>query len=335
VEETMTEGIGDAPASPSSHLHVWDSQYGPSTEAFSFFRETICSEFMPWSPEFYGSHFEGRVESISFENGAVGRVRMSPIVAIKTKRDIANSPMECIHGNLILGGQLKVEQGGRTNIAKPGDLVLYQSYSPVTLTEQPDTPCDNLAFIIPKSQFAAMPNVDECFSNSILTSDKLIGPLSSCLAMIAKNLCSASAEELASLFTACITLLPLSAGLDGGKKRKAEISQSSHMLRELLSYIDRNLSSPELSPNMAAEYLRVSVRYIHKLFAHSGTTFSAYVTAERLERIRWDLIASSGRRPPISGLAYRWGFSDLSTFNRAFKSRFGCTPSQLGSRGAG
>lgn len=324
----MSSDIGGAPAHPGSHLHVWDSQYGPSTQAFSFFRETICSEFMPWSPEFYGNNFEGRVESITFENGAVGRVRMSPIVAVKTKHDIANSPIECVHGNLILGGELKVEQSGRTNIAKPGDLVLYRSYSSVTLTENPDSPCDNLAFIIPKSQFLGMPNVDDFFGNTILSAEKLIGPLSSCLAMIAQNLCSASAEELHSLFTACITLLPLSAGVHTVEKR-AEVSQSNHMLREVLSYIDRNLSSPDLSPAAAARNLHVSVRYIHKLFAHSGMTFSAYVTAERLERIRWDLIASSGRRPPISALAYRWGFSDLSTFNRAFKSRFGCTPSRL------
>lgn len=27
-------------------------------------------------------------------------------------------------------------------------------------------------------------------------------------------------------------------------------------------------------------------------------------------------------------LAYRWGFNDLSTFNRSFKHRYGITPSQ-------
>jgi hypothetical protein len=202
VEENMSSDFGGAPAHPDSQLHVWDSQYGPSSQAFGFFRETICSEFMPWSPEFYGSNFEGRVESVAFDNGAIGRVRMSPIVAVKSKIDIANSPMECVHGNLILGGELKVEQGGQTNIAKPGDLVLYQSYSPVALTEHPDSPCDNLAFIVPRSHFAGMPNVDDFFRNRVLSADRLIGPLASCLTMLAQNLCCASTEELQSLFTA-------------------------------------------------------------------------------------------------------------------------------------
>jgi AraC-like DNA-binding protein len=41
------------------------------------------------------------------------------------------------------------------------------------------------------------------------------------------------------------------------------------------------------------------------------------------------MIAFSGCSVPISVLAFQWGFSDLSTFNRAFKDRFGFTPSHF------
>jgi AraC-like DNA-binding protein len=95
-----------------------------------------------------------------------------------------------------------------------------------------------------------------------------------------------------------------------------------------LRYIDRNLSNPDLSPSLVADQLGVSVRYIHKLFASTAETFGSYVTERRLERIKWDLLASN-QRPPIAAMAYRWGFGDLSTFNRAFKSRYACTPSQF------
>jgi AraC family transcriptional activator of tynA and feaB len=320
--------MDDAAEHPKPHLHIWDSQYGPSTEAFSVFRETICGAFMPWTPEFSGGNFEGRVESVTFENGVVGRVRMSPIIARKTKSDIAHSTIECIHGNFILSGEVKVDQAGRSNIARAGDLILYHSFSPVTLTEKPDAICDNLAFIIPRSRFAAIPNADDHFCNVLLAKNKLIDPLSSCLASIAKHLRSSSSDELSALFDACVSLLPLAAGCFGEKK-KTEIAKTSHLLSELLDFIGENISDPNLSPQLTAEHFGVSIRYVHKLFAHSGTTFSSYVTAERLEHIRWELAAFSGRRAPISVLAYRWGFSDLSTFNRAFKDRFGFTPSHF------
>ena len=126
----MASNLDGVYSQHSAHLHVWDSQYGSRAEAFSLFRETICTAFMPWTPEFYGRDFAGRVESVALGTGAIGRVRMSPIVATKTKSNISQSPIDCIHGNLIISGELKVDQGGATNIAKRGDLVLYESFSP-------------------------------------------------------------------------------------------------------------------------------------------------------------------------------------------------------------
>jgi AraC-like DNA-binding protein len=292
------------------------------------FRETICSEFMPWTPEHSGETFQGRVESLGFDNGTIGRVRMSSIIATKTKTNIANSVIECIHGNLIIGGELKIEQGGRSNIAKPGELALYQSYEPVVLTERPDLPCDNLAFIIPRSVFSDDSNVDDLFRNVVVSADRLAGPLGSCLNLLAKGLSTSSELELSGLFDACVTLLPLVIGT-GFCELKGGTAVSVGRLRGALRYIDRNLSNPDLSPTHVAEHLGVSVRYIHKLFSPTAETFGSYVTGQRLERVKWDLLASC-KRPPIAAMAYRWGFGDLSTFNRAFKSRYACPPSQFG-----
>jgi AraC-like DNA-binding protein len=323
---TADEG---APAR-ASQLFVWDSRSGSSTEAFGMFRETICSEFMPWTPEYAGELFQGRIESLNLDNGTIGRVRMSAITATKTKTNIANSVIECIHGNLIVGGELKVEQGGRTNIAKPGELVLYQSYEPVVLTERPDLPCDNLAFIIPRSAFADDPRVDDLFRNVVVSPDRLAGPLGSCLNLMVKDLPTSSTVELSGLFDACVTLLPLVVS-PNSEALKPEPAKSGHRLREVLRYIDTNLSNPDLSPMIVAEHLGVSVRYIHKLFSDTSETFGSYVIGRRLECIKWDLLASQ-KRPPIAALAYRWGFGDLSTFNRAFKARYACTPSRFKAR---
>jgi AraC family transcriptional regulator, positive regulator of tynA and feaB len=308
---------------PSS-LNVWDSGYGPPREAFSNFRETICNTFMPWTPEIISTPFEGRVESVSFDNGVVGRVRMTPIIAVKTRQNIANSVDECIHGHFILSGELKVDQGGRANVARPGDLVLYHSYDPVTLTLKPDERFDNLAFMIPRSKFSQNP--DDKFYNCLLSKDTIIQPLANCFELITKNLHSFSRDELAALFNACVALLPVSAGSVG---KQLEVARWRDMLREVTKVINKNISNPDLSPGLVAKELGVSTRYIHKLLAHSGTTFSAYLTAERLDHIKSELIAFSSHPVPVSLLAFQWGFNDLSTFNRAFKDRFGCTPSQF------
>jgi AraC-like DNA-binding protein len=93
--------------------------------------------------------------------------------------------------------------------------------------------------------------------------------------------------------------------------------------------VNQQISNANLSPREAADRLGISVRYVHKLFAAKGTTFGSYVASKRLENIRKDLVSPLCRNQPISVLAYRWGFNDLSTFNRSFKQRYGLTPSQF------
>ena len=325
VPVNESEGDGFQLPSPSK-LHIWDSRYGRPAEAFSIFRETICNTFMPWTPELTGTPFEGRVESISLERGVVGRVRMTPIIAVKTKQNIANSIHECIHGNFILSGELEVVQDARTNIARPGDLVLYRSFSPVTLTVKPDEFFDNLAFTIPRSELSNISNADDKLYNCLLPKNNIILPLVNCLKLLTGTLHSSSQDELSAILNACIALLPLAAGCLSSAPKKIEESLN-HVLCDVLNFINKNISNPDLSPRLTAQELGVSTRYIHKLFAHSGTTFSAHIMGERLDHIKSELIAMA--RVPVSLLAFQWGFNDLSTFNRAFKDRFNCTPSDV------
>jgi AraC family transcriptional activator of tynA and feaB len=213
-------------------------------------------------------------------------------------------------------------------------LVVYHSYAPVTLTLKPQHYFDNLAFIIPKSTISKLESSnisyhDDKFYNRLFNSHTIIQPLANCFELITKNLHSFSRDELSALFNACVALLPVSAGSVGSVGKQLERARRRDMLHEVTKVINKNISNPHLSPGIVAKELGISTRYIHKLLAHSETTFSAYLTAERLEHIKSELIAFSRHPVPVSLLAFQWGFNDLSTFNRAFKDRFGCTPSQF------
>lgn len=85
------------------------------------------------------------------------------------------------------------------------------------------------------------------------------------------------------------------------------------------------------SMNLAALAARqgVTPRYVQKLFEEDGTTFTVYALEQRLERARRLLADPNNATAAIAALAYEAGFGDLSNFNRAFKSRFGLTPSDL------
>jgi len=60
----------------------------------------------------------------------------------------------------------------------------------------------------------------------------------------------------------------------------------------------------------------------------AGSTFTQYVLEERYGGLP-ALTDRGAARSLISAIAYECGFTDLSNFNRAFRRRFGATPSDI------
>ncbi|MDW6056919.1 helix-turn-helix transcriptional regulator [Streptomyces sp. FXJ1.4098] len=88
-----------------------------------------------------------------------------------------------------------------------------------------------------------------------------------------------------------------------------------------------HLADSELSPRMLARELNVSVRTLQRAFAVVGESVTAYIRHRRLEEARLALIAPSGRLS-VSELAAHLQFADTSHFTRAFKKRYGRTPTE-------
>lgn len=327
----MTNKEPAATECASSGIHVWDTEYCPSSKAFSTFREAICSTFMPWSPEFKSEQtFEGRVSGLSFKDGSIARVGHTPLVATRTKSDIASSPVEGFYANFVISGEIKVEQAGSSIYAKRGDLVVYDSSLPVVLTEKEGIRYEDISFMMPKPLFSTIKDAEGHLSNMLITRDKLISPLSGVLNFLAGSMSSLSEEELIALYSSCVSLLPLAAGcFDHDIHEETDFHSSNNLLPQILDFVNQNISDVKMSPRFAAENFGISARYVHKLFAVSSTTFSSYVVSKRLDHIREDLLSPGSRNQPISILAFRWGFKDLSSFNRAFKNRFGCSPTRF------
>jgi AraC-like DNA-binding protein len=75
-----------------------------------------------------------------------------------------------------------------------------------------------------------------------------------------------------------------------------------------------------------AAQLGMSVRTLHLRFERVGRTFGRWLLDSRLDACRKALRDPQQRASTISEIAYRWGFNDLSHFNKAFRAQFGMTP---------
>ena len=97
------------------------------------------------------------------------------------------------------------------------------------------------------------------------------------------------------------------------------------MRADVMSALGRN----DLCLSEIATRSGLSPRQAQRLFEQAGTTFTEFVLEQRLLQARKLLGDPRARARKISDIAHSSGFSDLSYFNRAFRKRFGATPSEL------
>src|ERR1700737_3216267 len=96
-------------------------------------------------------------------------------------------------------------------------------------------------------------------------------------------------------------------------------------MHRVLAYIDRHLDE-QLELDMLANVANFSSFHFHRLFtAWFGETLGEYLRRRRLELAALRLVAQP--RLPVLQVALSVGFGSAEAFARAFKMRFGSTPS--------
>ena len=122
-------------SSPDCAVEIWDTTYLPPAQAFGLFRDGVRRSFMPWQTEVVDDRaFEARLESVRFDDGLIGRIRSTPTQGIRTKAHIAESEVECVYASLRLFGDAAIKQGDKFVVARPGDLVIFDSVRPTVHT---------------------------------------------------------------------------------------------------------------------------------------------------------------------------------------------------------
>ena len=93
-----------------------------------------------------------------------------------------------------------------------------------------------------------------------------------------------------------------------------------------LDHIAAHFEDPGLSLEAVARSQGISPRYLQRLLESSEMSFTARVNELRLQRAFALLIEPHDSAKRISDAALEAGFSDISHFNRQFRTRFGDSP---------
>jgi len=125
-----------------------------------------------------------------------------------------------------------------------------------------------------------------------------------------------------------------------GATRDAEMIASHRgipaaRLRAIKADIVRNFADRDLSIDAVAQRNGITPRYVSMLLESDATTFSEFVLAQRLHRAHQMLTGQRWSNRTVSSVAFDAGFGDLSYFNRAFRRRYGATPSDVRNKARG
>nr|WP_319999816.1 GyrI-like domain-containing protein [uncultured Draconibacterium sp.] len=97
-------------------------------------------------------------------------------------------------------------------------------------------------------------------------------------------------------------------------------------INRVFEFIDKNLES-DLSLNTVSEIAFFSPFHFHRIFKFiTGETLNEYITRRRIEKSALDLLH---KNISTTEIAHKLGYSDNSSFSRAFKKYFGISPTEF------
>jgi len=220
-------------------------------------------------------------------------------------------------------GALKTRMGGKRFTVEPGEFVMLDNTRFYQM--EMETAHEALDLMMPLGWLDRyLPDPGALLGRPVSAREGWGAPLGSLLETMAEGIDETPlprpmiAEQVG-------TLLTLATGFH---EPAAESRHRGQLARQILRRIETDFADPDLSPEGLAAELGISKRYLQQLLAGSGTSFVQELTATRLDRASDVLTDPRCRALTVGEIAFRCGFLDPGYFARAFRKRFGRTPSE-------
>ncbi|MEJ8570092.1 helix-turn-helix domain-containing protein [Microbaculum marinum] len=294
-------------------------------DAFVHWREVVCQAFTRLSPERLDGRlgdgpFAGDIRAVPLgRGGSLSRITASPQIVLRRREDVAERPCDAVFVNIQIAGTSVVRQREIETRLVPGSFALLDARQPFAMRfEGPFRQiCLHVPIawldrhgIDPARAVARRLDRGEVYAAALV--DHAIATLQGEDAGTGDE--TGDAEHLMHLLGLCYA--------DG----RADTLADRH-LAHIRRFVLHNCADARMSPAAVAGRFRISVRYVHRLFARSGESFGQYLLRCRLHRARRALLLAGDR--PILEVALEAGFQDPSHFARSFRRRYGMTPSTL------
>jgi AraC-like DNA-binding protein len=238
-----------------------------------------------------------------------------------------------------MGRSARISQSGREVVLGSGDAtaLLHSETASIENADFAVAPYargSHLGLVLPRSALASrIGSVEDATLQATSRRRDSLRLLVSYLQVVRKQSAVATPELQTAVIGHVHELVALAIRPDSEPSTGTLSAISAARLEAALGYIAANFQHPELSLHLVARTQGISPRHLQRLLEALGISFTARLNELRLQRAFELLTTQVGVVGRISDVALQVGFSDISHFNRLFRSRFGDTPT--GVRGQG
>ena len=304
--------LPEPPLSAKAQVDIWSTDATHARERYSYWRDAVCRAVFNISIEATPEHFSARITSHSSGPLRFATSESSGYQIVRTRRDIDTAPADHYSVFTQVHGVSAITQGGESFPYNPKDICISDGRRPF-VADMPGRGCRAFA-VIPREMIerrapwlrhkplrkldAASPFIDLAQRHILELTSAENSMSESATSLLTENLCN---------------LLALGSATDIQTNRL----QPELQIEAMLAFCRQNLHDSELTPQSVADHLSVSIRTLHLRFKQIGQTFGRWLLDNRLDACRTALRDENQRALNISQIAYRWGFNDLSHFNKS------------------
>ena len=300
----------------------------PGNVAFEQWRNTVAPVFDAGiAPGTHIDQFAIAFEAFNFGPLVLGRTRGSGSQTFdRTTPTVARSGVDHILVQAYVRGSSHVAAEGNEFGVAPGDVWLFDMARTLR-TKTRDFA--NVSLAVPRAMIEPLVPDGDALHGLKLGGDTALGGLlydhirgleARAPRMTPREAISV-AESTVHLVAGCVGPVAEARGL-------TDAGMASALLSHLRRDIDANLSDPDLGPDLLMRRHGLSRARLYRLFEPLGGV-ADYIRRRRLRRCFLDLASPSRRDVRIAEIAQAWGFGNEAVFSRAFKARFGITPSEV------
>jgi AraC family transcriptional activator of tynA and feaB len=300
---------------------TWSTDAVKAGERFSFWREVVCQTVLNVATEAPRDRFRAHISGRSFAALRIAAFDSTSHEIVRSPQHTARFPEDNYLISLQRRGHSRITQDGDPFPLDPGEIAIVDGQKPFRIGFP--APVSRVIAVIPRKTLdTRAPWLRDRPLRKIVSGSPYSDLTRRHLLQLAIRHHSLQESEASLLTENLCNLLALA----GAHDIPVNALRPELQIEALLAFCRQNLSDPELSPRSVAARFGISVRTLHLRFERVGETFGRWLLDNRLEACGKTLRDPHQRATGISEIAYRWGFNDLSHFNKAFRARFDMTP---------